>query len=171
MFFAIIRCILFVLEYQYMKGISMKRLFIILFSLLFILATPNFASNVLQEEDAELIRIVINSPLGRLTKHQLAIKQDYDFYQKGDKNTLYGKLLEVEEKYNAPYDMIEKINYKYILKTKAMYMYLVDTPFTKAYTEKFYKDFEKKTFNVPDREYQYLDKDVRLLIAAIGVYR
>lgn len=159
------------LEYQYMKGISMKRLFIILFSLLFILVTPNFASNVLQEEDAELIRIVINSPLGRLTKHQLAIKQDYEFYQKGDKNTLYGKLLEVEEKYNAPYDMIEKINYKYILKTKAMYMYLVDTPFTKAYTEKFYKDFEKKTFNVPDREYQYLDKDVRLLIAAIGVYR
>ena len=79
--------------------------------------------------------------------------------------------MEVEEKYNAPYDMIEKINYKYILKTKAMYMYLVDTPFTKAYTEKFYKDFEKKSFNVPDREYQYLDKDVRLLIAAIGVYR
>ena len=32
-------------------------------------------------------------------------------------------------------------------------------------------EYAEYTFNVPDREYQYLDKDVRLLIAAIGVYR
>lgn len=149
----------------------MKRLFIIFAVIILAVGTPSFASNVLQEEDAELIRIMINSPLGRLTKHQLAIKQDYDLYQKGDKNTLYGKLLEVDEKYSVPYDMIEKINHKYIVKTKDLYMYLIDTPFTKTYSQNFYKDFEKKSFNIPDREYQYLDKDVRLLFTAISVYK
>ena len=108
----------------------MKRLFIILSTMFLVIGTPCFASNNLQQEDEELIRIMINSPTGRLTKHQLAIKQDYALYQKGDKeNTLYGRLEALENKYNPPYDMIDKINYKYIIKTKDLYMYLINTPF------------------------------------------
>ena len=150
----------------------MKRLFIILSAMFLVIGTPCFASNNLQQEDEELIRIMINSPTGRLTKHQLAIKQDYDLYQKGDKeNTLYGGLEALENKYNPPYDMIDKINYKYILKTKDLYMYLINTPFTKSYTEAFYKGFEKKLFKISDREYQHLDKELKLLIVATSVYR
>ena len=81
----------------------MKRLFIILSAMFLVIGTPCLASNNLQQEDEELIRIMINSPTGRLTKHQLAIKQDYDLYQKGDKeNTLYGRLEALENKYNPP---------------------------------------------------------------------
>lgn len=150
----------------------MKRLFIIFAVIILAIGTPCLASNALQQEDEELIRIMINSPTGRLTKHQLAIKQDYDLYQKGDKeNTLYGRLEALENKYNPPYDMIDKINYKYVLKTKDLYMYLIDTPFTKNYTEAFYKGFEKKLFKIPDREYQHLDKELKLLIVATSVYR
>lgn len=148
----------------------MKRLFII-FILFISVGVPSFASNTLQQEDEELIRILVNSPTGRLTKHQLAIKQDYDLYKKGDKDTIYARLEALDSKYNPPYDMVDKINYKYILKTKELYMYLIDTPFTKSYTASFYKGFEKKLFKVPDREYQHLDKDLKLLIVAISVYK
>lgn len=150
----------------------MKHLFIILAVMFFASGTPCIASNNLQQEDEELIRIMINSPTGRLTKHQLAIKQDYDLYQKGDKeNTIYGRLETLENKYNPPYDMIDKTNYKYVLKTKELYMYLIDTPFTKTYTDAFYKGFEKNLFKIPDREYQHLDKDLKILIVATSVYR
>ncbi len=138
------------------------------------LALPSFANEIKNErqiKDEVLLRAIVNSDTGRLSKHQTAFKEDYDLYKAGDKSSIYGQLLSLEKKYSNKTDMHSKLNIEYVDKVNALYLYLAEYPADKAMSTKFLEEFNSKKIILPDSEYELVDEDLVMLIMLINVYK
>ena len=137
---------------------------LIIFSLpLCVLATEKS----LQTEQENLIRGVINSPIGRLSKHHAAIKLDYISYKIGKEKTVFAQIITLENKYSQTNDL----NSKYIKKLKDLYMFVASYDDVKSTNAEFLQEFEQQRIIVPDEEYTQLDNELKILLSIINVYR
>lgn len=150
----------------------MKKIFIVLTCIL-LTASNIFASECCQkqENDEVVIKGIINSPSGRLSKHYVSFKEDYNLYKSGDKTSIYSSLLKLEEKYNKKNDKNAEINLRYIQKTKELYEFLINYPSESTMSTIFVNEFDEKKILIPDSVYDTLDEDLITIITLINVYK
>lgn len=149
----------------------MKKILLIFFSI-FILISPCFAANnEKQMKDEILIRGIINSPAGRLSRHYVSFKEDYDLHKAGDKTSEFSTIIKLENKYAIKSDNNAKLNLEYTNKVKDLYLFLVNYPSDKTMTSKFVEEFDAKKITIPDNIYDSLDEDLVMLITLINVYK
>lgn len=149
----------------------MKKLLIIL--LVFCFAMPVYAEikNERQKKDEIMLRGIINSDTGRLSKHQTAFKEDYDLYKNNDKSSIYSQILSLEKKYKTKVDESSKLNVVYVEKVKNLYLFLAEYPTDNAMTTKFVQEFNSKKIIIADEDYEKIDEDLAMLISLINVYK
>jgi len=137
------------------------------------MALPVFAdiTNEKQKKDEVMLRGIINSDGGRLSKHQTAFKEDYDLYKANDKNAVYSQILELEKRYYNREDEIARLNMNYVLQVKGLYLFLIDYPSDKAMSDEFLHDFNSKKIIISDYDYDKLHEDLVMLISLINVYK
>ncbi len=150
----------------------MKKIFIVITCLL-IAASSVSAIECCgkQEKDETVIRGIINSPSGRLSKHYVSFKEDYELYKSGDKTSIYSSILKLEEKYNKKNAQNAEINLKYIEKAKELYEFLVNYPSESSMSNAFVQEFDSKKIMIPDIAYDKLDEELVSLITLINVYK
>lgn len=149
----------------------MKKILLIIIGI-FILITPCFAANnEKQIKDERVIQGILNSPAGRLSRHYVSFKEDYDLYKTGDKTSVYYSIIKLEEKYKNKTDIKSKLNIEYIESSKELYKFLVNYPSDKSMSTKFVEDFEAKKIVIPDNIYDDLDEDLTMMITLINVYK
>lgn len=150
----------------------MKKIFIIL-SCIFLATSNVFAAECCQkqENDETVIRGIINSPSGRLSKHYVSFKEDYDLYKSGDKTSIYSSILKLEEKYNKTNTANAELNLKYTQKAKNLYEFLVHYPSESTMSSAFVNEFDSKKILIPDIAYEKLDEDLITIITLINVYK
>ncbi len=153
---------------------TMKKLFLtlVIFTLLLSPCFAAEATNKRQLKDETLIRGIINSPSGRLSKHYISFREDYFLYNKNhDKSSIYYSIIELEEKYNKKKAENAEVNLEYITKAKDLYEFLVKYPSEKSMTSEFIKEFDAKKIIIPDNLYEKLDEDLVNYITLINVYK
>lgn len=149
----------------------MKKILILL--MVICMTLPVFAdvTNDKQKKDEVMLRGIINSDSGRLSKHQTAFKEDYDLYKANDKNAVYSQILALEKRYYNREDDIARLNMNYVLQAKGLYLFLIDYPSDKAMNDEFLKDFNSKKIIISDYDYDKLHEDLVMLISLINVYK
>ena len=149
----------------------MKKLLILLLIMCF--ALPVFAeiTHEKQKKDEIMLRGIINSDAGRLSKHQTAFKEDYDMYKTNDKNSIYFQILSLEKKYYNKQDEVSRLDMAYLNKVKDLYIFLADYPSEKAMSSKFVQEFKDKKIIISDYDYDKLDEDLVMLISLVNVYK
>lgn len=138
--------------------------------LLILFCLPLNASAIekhLQAEQENLIRGVINSPIGRLSKHHAAIKLDYISYKIGMKQTVFSQIVALENKYAQT----DNLNSKYIKKLKNLYMFVASYDDAQSMEAIFLQEFEQQKIVIPDEEYSQLDDELKILLSVVNVYR
>lgn len=150
----------------------MKKIYIILVSMVLLLS-PCIAAetNKHQTKDENVIRGIINSPSGRLSKHYVSFREDFFLYNKGDKSSVYYSIVKLEEKYNKKNAKNAEVNLEYINKVKDLYEFLVKYPSDKSMTTGFVEEFDSRKIIIPDNVYDKLDEDLVNLITLINVYK
>lgn len=126
--------------------------------------------NTKQRANDKIIQSIVNSPSGRISKHQTAFKEDYDLYNAGDKSSIFSLILKLENKYEKSKSDNADVNLEYIKKLKDFYMFLVKYPDEKTMSEEFVKEFSARKITVPDDVFDKLDEDLTLYISLINVY-
>lgn len=150
----------------------MKKIFIIFTCLLMLCTNVLAADNCKkQEKDETVIRGIINSASGRLSKHYLSFKEDFELFNEGDKTSVYYSIIQLEQKYNKKNIQNAEINIEYINKAKNLYEFLVEYPSEKTMTTAFVEEFDNKKIIIPDEDYDKLDEDLVNLITLINVYK
>lgn len=150
----------------------MKKIFIVLVSMVLLLS-PCIAAetNKRQTKDENVIRGIINSPSGRLSKHYVSFREDYFLYNKGDKSSVYYSIVKLEEKYNKKNAKNAEVNLEYINKVKDLYEFLVKYPSDKSMTTGFVQEFDSRNIIIPDNVYDKLDEDLVTFITLVNVYK
>lgn len=133
------------------------------------LALPLYAetANEKQKKDESILRAIINSDAGRLSKHQTSIKEDYS----DDKNSIFTQLTSLEKKYKKDNDKKSQLNLSYIAKAKELYLYLAEYPSELTMVSDFIYEFNSKIITIPDTDYDSLDEDLIMIISVINVYK
>ena len=150
----------------------MKKIFTIM--VILCLTLPAFCAEVKnerQKKDEVLLRGIINSDTGRLSKHQTSFREDYYLYKHNDKNSIFAQIVSLEKEYKKPETPEEKLNAEYLAKAKDLYLYLAEYPTGKAVSIKFVEEFNSKRIIIPDSDYDKLDDDIVMLIVLINVYK
>lgn len=151
----------------------MKKICTLLLILCFSL--PAFCAEVKnerQKKDEVLLRNIINSDSGRLSKHYTSFREDYFLYkQKNDKNSVFAQIVSLEKKYRKGDSDSITLNRNYLGKAKALYLYLAEYPPEKAISQEFVKEFNSKKIVIPDTDYDKIDDDIVMLISLINVYK
>lgn len=149
----------------------MKKIFILL--VILCMSLPVFAeiTNEKQKKDEVMLRGIINSDCGRLSKHYTAFKEDYDLYKANDKTAVYSQILALEKRYYNREDDIARLNMNYVLQAKGLYLFLIDYPADKTMSDEFLKDFNDKKIIISDYDYDKLHEDLVMLISLINVYK
>lgn len=153
-------------------GEKMKKILLLL--LILTIALPAFCADVKnekQKKDETVLRAIINSDSGRLSKHQTSFREDYYLYRHKDKNSVFAQIVALEKKYSKKDDASSKLNSDYLAKAKALYLYLAEYPSDKAVSTEFVKEFNSKLIIISDYDYVKLDDDITMLIALINVYK
>ena len=150
----------------------MKKIITLIF--VFVLALPAFCADIKNEKqtkDEGLLRAIINSDAGRLSKHYTSFREDYFLYKQNDKNSIYSQIIALEKKYKKADNIQNKLNLSYLQKAKDMYLYLAEFPADKAMSFDFVKEFNAKKIIIPDSDYDLIDDDIVMLISLINVYK
>lgn len=151
----------------------MKKIFTMLLILCFSL--PAFCADIKnekQKKDEVLLRNIINSDSGRLSKHYTSFREDYFLYkQKNDKNSVFAQVITLEKKYRKGDSALTKLNRAYLNKVKDLYLYLAEYPSEKSVSQEFVKEFNSKKIIIPDSDYDKIDDDIVMLISLINVYK
>lgn len=150
----------------------MKKILVLLVVLS--MALPVFCADVKnekQKKDENILRAIINSDSGRLSKHHTSFREDYYLYKHKDKNSVFAQIVSLEKKYSKKTDADSKLNSDYLAKAKSLYLYLAEYPSEKAVSPEFVKEFNSKIILIPDSDYSKLDDDIVMLIALINVYK
>ncbi len=148
----------------------MKKILLLLVLCLITLPSVFAADNNLQKENDNLIRGIVNSEIGRLSRHHAAIKMDYIEYKINNGKTTYSQILELENKYKNNTTANAEINRKYIAELKSFYMFLASYPDEKSMSAEFLKDFNTRKIIIPDDEYKLLDEDFKILLSVLNVF-
>ena len=148
----------------------MKRILLLLILCLLTIPAVCAVENKMQLDDETLIRGIVNSEIGRLSRHHAALKMDYIEYKINNGKTTYSQILELEKKYKDDTSANAEINRKYIADIKSFYMFLASYPDEKSMSAEFLKDFNSRKILVPDNEYKLLDKDLKILLAVVNVF-
>ena len=147
-----------------MKYLKILTLIIFFFCISY---SASAVENGLQNDDENLIRGVINSPIGRLSRHHACLKIDYISYQIRSGKTVYSQILELENKYkNEP----DNVNSKYTEKLKDLYMFLASYNDEESMNAEFLQKFNEKKIVIPNEEYSLLDNDLRILLSVVNVF-
>lgn len=148
---------------------------IILLILVLFLTLPAFCTDIKnnkQTKDEVLLRAIINSDAGRLSKHYVSFREDYLLYNdKNDKSSVFAQIVSLEKKYMKGDDLKTKLNREYLQKTKDMYLYLAEYPADKSMSNDFVREFNAKKIIIPDADYDQIDDDIVMLISLINVYK
>lgn len=148
----------------------MKKILLLLVLCLITLPFVFAADNNLQKENDNLIRGIVNSEIGRLSRHHAAIKMDYIEYKINNGKTTYSQILELENKYKNDTSANAEINRKYIAELKSFYMFLASYPDEKSMSAEFLKDFNTRKIIISDDEYKLLDEDFKILLSVLNVF-
>lgn len=128
--------------------------------------------NEKQKKDEVLLRGIINSDAGRLSKHYVSFREDYSLYNdKNDKTSVFAQIVSLEKKYRKGDDASAKLNREYLQKAKDMYFYLAEYPADKSMSNDFVREFNSKRIIIPDSDYDKIDDDIVMLISLINVYK
>lgn len=127
--------------------------------------------NERQKKDESVLRAIVNSDSGRLSKHHTSFREDYYLYKHKDKNSVFAQIVSLEKKYSKKTDAESKLNTEYLAKAKSLYLYLAEYPSDKALSSDFVKEFNSKLIVIPDEDYVKLDDDIVMLIELINVYK
>ena len=146
----------------------MKKIIIVL--MLLIAPVVAFGANNLQQEDENLIRGVVNSPIGRLSRHHASWKMDYISAKLNKGQTVYSQIVALENKYSGTGVQNKEINQKYIKQLKDFYMFVASYPDEESMKGEFLQEFESERIVVPDEEYKLLDKDLKVLLSVVNVF-
>lgn len=148
-----------------MKYLYRKSLIVII--LCFTVYPVLSVENLLQQDDENLIRTVVDSPVGRLSRHHACLKTDYISYKIQSGKTVYSQILELEDKYKKEQD---GINFKYIKKLKDLYMFVACYDDENSMNAEFLREFNAAKIIIADDEYRILDKDLRILLSVVNVF-
>ena len=146
----------------------MKKIIIIL--LVLCLPVMTLAANNLQKDDENLIRGVVNSPIGRLSRHHASLKLDYISSKLHKGQTVYSQIIDLQNKYSGDGVQNKEINQKYIKQLKDFYMFVASYPDEDNMKAGFLQEFESERIVVPDDEYQLLDEDLKVLLSVVNVF-
>lgn len=126
--------------------------------------------NKMQQDDESLIRGVVNSPIGRLSRHHASLKLDYISSKLNKGQTVYSQILDLEKKYSADNAQNKEVNQKYIKQLKDFYMFIASYPDEDSMKAGFLQDFQAQKIVIPDSEYSMLDEDLKILLSVVNVF-
>lgn len=126
--------------------------------------------NKMQQDDESLIRGVVNSPIGRLSRHHASLKLDYISSKLNKGQTVYSQILDLEKKYSADNAQNKEVNQKYIKQLKDFYMFIASYPDEDSMKAGFLQDFHAQKIVIPDSEYSMLDEDLKILLSVVNVF-
>lgn len=126
--------------------------------------------NKMQQDDESLIRGVVNSPIGRLSRHHASLKLDYISSKLNKGQTVYSQILDLENKYSADNAQNKEVNQKYIKQLKDFYMFIASYPDEDSMKAGFLQDFQAQKIVIPDSEYSMLDEDLKILLSVVNVF-
>ena len=126
--------------------------------------------NKMQQDDESLIRGVVNSPIGRLSRHHASLKLDYISSKLNKGQTVYSQILDLEKKYSADNAQNKEVNQKYIKQLKDFYMFIASYPDEDNIKTIYLQNFQTKKIVIPDSEYSMLDEDLKILLSVVNVF-
>lgn len=126
--------------------------------------------NKMQQDDESLIRGVVNSQIGRLSRHHASLKLDYISSKLNKGQTVYSQILDLEKKYSADNAQNKEVNQKYIKQLKDFYMFIASYPDEDSMKAGFLQDFHAQKIVIPDSEYSMLDEDLKILLSVVNVF-
>lgn len=126
--------------------------------------------NKMQQDDESLIRGVVNSQIGRLSRHHASLKLDYISSKLNKGQTVYSQILDLEKKYSADNAQNKEVNQKYIKQLKDFYMFIASYPDEDSMKAGFLQDFQAQKIVIPDSEYSMLDEDLKILLSVVNVF-
>ena len=126
--------------------------------------------NKMQQDDESLIRGVVNSPIGCLSRHHASLKLDYISSKLNKGQTVYSQILDLEKKYSADNAQNKEVNQKYIKQLKDFYMFIASYPDEDSMKAGFLQDFQAQKIVIPDSEYSMLDEDLKILLSVVNVF-
>ncbi len=149
----------------------MKKLLPLILLLCLALPVCSEVTNEKQKKDDNILRGIINSDAGRLSKHQTSFKEDYSLFKRDDKNSIFMQLTSLEKKYKKKNDEKSQLNLSYIAKAKDLYLFLSEYPSELTMTSDFVNEFNSKIIFITDSDYDSLDEDLTMIISVINVYK
>lgn len=147
----------------------MKKIFLLLL-LLCLPVNVLAVGNSMQQKDENLIKGVLNTPVGKISRHHAALKMDYIDYKLNKNDSVYSQLLALENKYSSSGIANKDINLKYIKELKDFYMFLVSYPDKESTNSAFLQEFNERRIVIPDEQYSLLDKDLKVLLSVVNVF-
>ena len=144
-----------------------KFLFILVLFLVPLSAFP--LGNSLQQEDENVIRGLLRTPVGSLSQHYAALKLDYINYKLNKEKTVFAQISDLEKKY-ADKNPDTNINSKYLQNLKDLYFFVVSYDDNDTISTEFMREFNKRRIVVPDEEYRVMDEELKVLLSVVNVY-
>ncbi len=148
----------------------MKKNLILLLTVLFFITGACSQAESLQQKDEILTRGIVNSPIGRLSRHHASLKIDYIGYKLNSGESVYSQILELESKYADISLPNQKVNLEYIRKLKEFYLFIAGYSDKNCMSAAFLKEFNEHKIVIPDEQYVLLDEDLKVLLAVVNVF-
>jgi len=125
--------------------------------------------NSLQREDENIIHGVINSPIGRLSRHYTSLKLDYISYKLNKGQTVYSQIVDLEKRLSDNSEN-NNLNIKYLKDLKNLYLFVVSYDDKETMSSAFLQEFNNRRIVINDNEYKLLDEDLKVLLSVVNVY-
>ena len=148
----------------------MKKNLVLFFIMLFCVTCAYSQGESLQQKDEVLTRGIVNSPIGRLSRHHASLKIDYIDYKLNSGESVYSQILALEAKYGDSSLPNQKINLEYIKKLKDFYLFITSYPDKNTMSATFLKEFNENKIVIPDEQYSLLDDDLKILLSVVNVF-